>query len=179
MKGNTLIIIEAHNIKEYSLDEKDVWTIGRGTDENFVDIDLVTPTISRKHGKFEKQGENWVYSDLNSSNGSVYNGMAMHGRLDGTYASEVMHDNDMLILGSSTPTIKDKKVVVIYKEELQEGEWRRINTKGVAAIDIDDGKEVTILNCSKVGTIMSNKNGIAIYLGDYSYALGDIKIMGE
>ncbi len=179
MRNDILLVIEDYAIKEYNLSDKEVWLIGRGTGENVADIDLATTTISRKHGKLEKQGNIWIYSDLNSSNGSVYNGNAMLGRLDGTYASEVIHDNDMLVLGSSSPTITGRKVVVIYKKEIKEGKWRIIDTKGYAAIDIDDGDEVTALNFSKVGTIISKKGSVAIYLGDYSFALGDIKVMGK
>jgi len=51
--------------------EKDFVTIGRS---NTNDIAIEDPSISRKHCVFEKEGETFYITDLNSSNGTYING---------------------------------------------------------------------------------------------------------
>jgi ABC-type multidrug transport system ATPase subunit/pSer/pThr/pTyr-binding forkhead associated (FHA) protein len=55
--------------------ERDRYTLGRDADN---DIVVASPVISRRHALLELHGEEWVYTDLDSRNGSLVNGELIH-----------------------------------------------------------------------------------------------------
>lgn len=50
-KSNNLVVIENGQLTQYSLDDKNVWEVGRPSRDNVPDIKLHSTTASRKHGK--------------------------------------------------------------------------------------------------------------------------------
>jgi ABC-type multidrug transport system ATPase subunit/pSer/pThr/pTyr-binding forkhead associated (FHA) protein len=65
-----LLSIPGQPSREINL-ERGPYRIGRDIDN---DIVLESPVVSRKHGLLELRGEEWVYTDLDSRNGSLVNG---------------------------------------------------------------------------------------------------------
>ena len=70
---NNLIVIENGVLKSFSLDDKQIWEVGRPTPGNIPDIPLYSYTVSRKHGKFQNMEGIWFYLDLKGKNGTIYN----------------------------------------------------------------------------------------------------------
>lgn len=71
--------------------------IGRGAD---CDIRLMSSSVSRKHGMLELSGNDLVFSDLGSSNGSFVNGTAVKTPI-------TVRNGDELLLGELTFTINE------------------------------------------------------------------------
>lgn len=62
---NRLIVIENGRLSIYSLDDRLTWELGRPTDNNHLDIELLSSTVSRRHGKFQNTDGYWFYVDYN------------------------------------------------------------------------------------------------------------------
>jgi ABC-type multidrug transport system ATPase subunit/pSer/pThr/pTyr-binding forkhead associated (FHA) protein len=77
-----IINLPGQPAQEMELDN-DSYTLGRSSECNIV---VASPLVSRKHGLLERKGENWVYTDLNSQNGSLFNGQRVQQLIirDGT-----------------------------------------------------------------------------------------------
>ena len=69
-----LLSIPGQPSREIKL-ERGPYRIGRDADN---DIVLDSAVVSRKHGLLELRGEDWVYTDLNSRNGSLVDGERVH-----------------------------------------------------------------------------------------------------
>jgi ABC transport system ATP-binding/permease protein len=69
-----LLSIPGQPSREVKL-ERGPYRIGR---EAGNDIVLESPVVSRKHGVLELRGDEWVFTDLNSRNGSFMNGERVH-----------------------------------------------------------------------------------------------------
>ena len=50
---NRLIVIENGKLSIYTLDDRLSWELGRPTGSNHPDIELLSSTVSRRHGKFQ------------------------------------------------------------------------------------------------------------------------------
>jgi diguanylate cyclase (GGDEF)-like protein len=70
-KGPCLIMIEGDYLGEVYPIEKSLVLIGRGED---ADVTISDPSISRRHAKIEKIGEEYLICDLGSTNGVLING---------------------------------------------------------------------------------------------------------
>ena len=51
-----------------------------GRDENFADVTISIPEISRRHARLIREGNGYVVEDLGSSNGTFVNGQQVAGR---------------------------------------------------------------------------------------------------
>jgi ABC-type multidrug transport system ATPase subunit/pSer/pThr/pTyr-binding forkhead associated (FHA) protein len=74
MPATLVISIPDQPSREVTL-ERDSYRLGRDDDN---DILLESSIVSRRHGILEQRGENWVYKDLDSRNGSFVDGKAVH-----------------------------------------------------------------------------------------------------
>jgi ABC-type multidrug transport system ATPase subunit/pSer/pThr/pTyr-binding forkhead associated (FHA) protein len=70
MSPTLLIHIPGQPVREVKL-EKDAYILGRAQG---CDIVIAAPVVSRQHGKLTRQGADWVYTDLDSRNGSLVDG---------------------------------------------------------------------------------------------------------
>ncbi|MCR5734207.1 MAG: FHA domain-containing protein, partial [Lachnospiraceae bacterium] len=61
MNNETLIVIENNVINFYPLKERKIWKVGRSSKGNEPDIKLSSPSVSRKHGKFQNLDGYWFY----------------------------------------------------------------------------------------------------------------------
>ena len=69
-KFTLLLSIPGQPSREINL-EHGPYRIGRDADN---DIVLESPVVSRKHGLLELRGEDWIFTDLDSRNGSLVEG---------------------------------------------------------------------------------------------------------
>ena len=70
-----LFVVSDKNIRIFDL--ADQMTVGRATVSQKPDVDLVANFVSRHHGRFTKNGDEWFFSDANSTNGTYLNGVKM------------------------------------------------------------------------------------------------------
>ena len=177
-KENNLIVIENGQINTYNLDDKLSWEIGRVSSNNNPDIKLHVSTVSRRHGKIKNVDGNWFYVDCKGKNGTVYNGKKISTGMRGRIKPTLLHDGDILIFGGGEEAIISYKTVwSMFTTKAYEGRWRVEDTKAYSRVVFTDGKETVRLENPTKGTVIEKGNGLAIYMGDITYMIGDMALM--
>lgn len=176
-KGNSLIVIENGKLTDYRLDDKLVWEVGRPSRDNNPDIILHSVTVSRQHGKFQNIDGMWFYLDKKGKNGTVYNGKHVSTGIRGRIKPISLKNGDILIFGGGEEAVINNKTVwTMYLECVFDERWRVEDTKGVSIISLSDEGNITILEQPSKGTVVKGENGLAIYMGDVTYLIGNIVI---
>lgn len=170
---NQLIVIENGQLDAICLDDRTSWEIGRGSREFRPDIRLHSPTVSRKHGKFQNMDGCWFYTDYNVKNTTVYNNRHIRKGLGGKSKPVMLRDGDVFVFGcGETPEINEKTIWALYSSRNCEGAWRAADTRGVHHLTFSDGKQTMQLECPPKGTVITQPAGMGIYMGDITYLLG-------
>lgn len=176
-KGNKLIVIEDKQIKSYTLDNRNTWEIGRASKDNIPDIKLKSLTVSRKHGKFQNMEGIWFYLDYKGKNGTVYNKKHINTGINGRVKPILLNDGDVFVFGGEEEEVIDCKTIwALFITRDYEESWRIVDTKECKRIKIVTGEATTILNRPNKGTVIDKEDGIAIYMGELTYLIGNIKI---
>lgn len=179
-KGNSLIVIENGQLTTYSLDDRVMWKVGRPSKENMPDIKLHSATVSRQHGCFQNMDGIWFYVDRMGKNGTVYNGRHITSGIGGRVKPITMSDGDILIFGGGEkPVINSKTIWAMFLEHTFNERWRVEDTKGLRKLTFTDGNQSTVYEEPEKGTVVEKENGIAIYMGDITYLVGDIAVVGS
>ncbi len=178
-KNNNLLLIENGQLKNYFLDSKIKWDVGRATKENRPDIAINIATVSRKHGRFQNINGVWFYVDYNGRNGTIYNHKQVGTGMNGRIKPLLLHNGDTFVFGGGQEEVINCKTVWgMFMENSYPEEWRVVDTKDLkSVVFISEGKDTTLV-APKKGTVIEKENGIAIYMGDLSYINGDMKILG-
>lgn len=178
-KANNLIIIENGQLTVYPLDDKNVWEIGRPSKENHPDIKLHSTTVSRKHGKFQNMDGVWFYLDYNGKNGTVYNQKHITPGFNGRVKPVVLNDGDIFVFGGGEEAVINCKTIWGLYITKDFGEiWRIADSKGYSQIQFITANKTTTLNRPDKGTVIEKDNGMAIYMGDLTYLIGDMEMIG-
>ena len=176
--SNSLIVIENGQLSTYSLDDRLEWEIGRPSKDNRPDIRLCSTTVSRKHGRFHNMDGIWYYVDYNGKNGTVYNGKHITAGLNGRIKPVIVSDGDIFVFGGGNEAVINCKTIWAMFSTRYFGErWRVTDTKGYTNIVFTDGRQETKFENPSIGTVISNDNGIAIYMGDITYITGEIRLI--
>ena len=179
-KGNSLVVIENGQLTTYTLDDKVAWNVGRPSKDNMPDIKLHSATVSRKHGKFQNMDGMWFYMDYIGKNGTVYNGKQITPGIRGRVKPVTMKNGDILIFGGGGEAVINSKTIwAMFSERQFTERWRVENTKGWSRLSFTDGKQSTVMENPEKGTVITKDDGIAIYMGDITYLVGDIAVMGQ
>ncbi len=178
--GNNLIVIEDGHLTSYVLDDKNIWELGRSSSNHIPDISLKTTTISRRHGKFQNMDGIWFYLDYNEKNGTVYNQNHMEPGLHGRIKPVMLKNQDVFVFGGGTKeAINSKTVWALYVIKVFEENWIRIDSKGYTEIQFIVPEGTTVLKNPKKGTVIDREEGIGIYMGDWTYLIGEMKLKGS
>lgn len=178
-KGNSLVVIENGQLRTYSLDDRLTWEVGRPSSENIPDIKLHSSTVSRQHGRFQNMDGIWFYVDKKGKNGTVYNGKHITSGIGGRVKPITLKDGDIFIFGGGeVPVINSKTIWAMFSERKFDEHWRVEDTKGLKRLSFTDGKLSTVYDEPAKGKVVEKENGIAIYMGDVTYLVGDIAVMG-
>ena len=167
--GKSIVIIENGQIVSYELDKKDAWEIGRPTNDNNPDIQLSTKTVSRKHGRFQKLDGFWFYLDYNGKNGTVYNRKHISSGLGGRIKPLLLSDGDTFFFG--------KTVFGLFLAKSFEDDWRIVDTKGAEHLLFTSGNETATIHNPRRELVIEQENGIAIYMEDLTYVIGDMEVV--
>lgn len=176
-KGNNLVIIENGQLTSYCLDDKLVWEIGRPSKDNTPDIMLHSTTVSRHHGRFQNVDGIWFYVDKKGKNGTVYNGKHLKTGIGGRIKPINLKNGDVLIFGGGEEAIINSKTIwALFSEKRFEERWRVEDTEGFEKIAFSSGNETTVLDRPSKGTVVERDDGIAIFMGNITYLVGDVAI---
>ena len=177
IRKNNLIVIENGHLSTYLLDDKLEWSIGRISKDNCPDIELHAPTISRKHGKFRNVNSIWFYYDGNGKNGTIHNKKPVKPGINKRTKAIMLNPGDILILGcGETENINYKTVWTRYSDKYFDEVWNVVDTKGYEEISFISGNQITNYNKPAKGTVVESDSGMAIYMGDVTYVVGDMKV---
>ncbi|MBP3276612.1 FHA domain-containing protein [Kandleria sp.] len=176
-KSNILILIENGQLRSYSLDDKNVWEIGRPSKGNYPDIKLHSYTVSRKHGKFQNMDGVWFYIDYYGKNGTFYNHKHIDKGLRGRIKPVMLNDGDVFVFGGGNKeVINGKTVWGLYTQKSIDGCWKIVDSKAINRMCfITQNNKIELLNPVK-GTVINQENGIAIYMNELTYMIGDMNI---
>lgn len=178
-KGNNLIVIENGQLTTYPLDDKNKWELGRPSKDNIPDIKLHSATVSRKHGRFQNMDGVWFYMDYNGKNGTVYNDKHIQAGLNGRVKPVILSDGDVFVFGGSSETVINYKTIwAMFVTKAYDDCWRVVDSKGLTTLQFADGDNITVLENPDKGTVIDKNNGIAIYMGDLTYMLGNMEVTG-
>lgn len=176
-RGNSLVVIENGQLTTYSLDDKLVWEVGRPSKENMPDIKLHSATVSRQHGRFQNMDGMWFYLDKKGKNGTVYNNKHVTPGIRGKVKPITLRHGDVLIFGGGEEAVINSKTIwTLFLERKIEERWRVEDTKGMKRLSFADGSGTTVLETPVKGTIIEKEDGIAVYMGDITYLVGDISV---
>ncbi len=144
-----LIIHTAIGASTISLEEKAVWSIGRGPDN---DVILDDHTVSRHHAKLQHKGpRQYLIADVGSGNGSFVNGKRI-------LMSHALQHGDRLTLGRMQLEYQDgnldeplpfglhKTVLMLHSSALQSKVWQEVLTsQGIAVAHLNPGTDLSSL----------------------------------
>jgi len=178
--SNNLIVIENGQLRTYRLDEKLNWEVGRPSKGNAPDIKLYSSTVSRKHGALKNMDGIWFYLDHNGKNGTVYNNKHIKTGISGRVRPVMLKDGDVLIFGGGEEAVINCKTIwAMFCANRWEENWRVIDTKGYTQLSVTDGEQTARYENPVKGTVVKQGGGMAIYMGDITYLIGDISVMGN
>lgn len=179
MKGNSLIVIENGRLVTYSLDDRVMWKVGRLSKDNVPDIILHSTTVSRQHGIFHNMDGIWFYLDKIGTNGTVYNGKHIISGIKGKAKPIMLNDKDVLIFGGGEKAVINSKTIwAMFLNRTFSEKWRVEDTKCLNILSFTDGEQSTVYDSPPKGTVIEKENGIAIYMGDVTYLIGDVAVIG-
>lgn len=173
-------MIENGQLITYRLDDRNVWEVGRPSKGNLPDIKLHSLTISRRHGRFHNMDGVWFYIDYNGKNGTVYNKRHITPGKNGRVKPLMVSDGDVFIFGGGEkPVISSKTAWALFSTEEYKGEWSVADTKDYSCLTAKDEEKVTRIEHPQKGEVVRTSRGMAIYMGDVTYILGEINVSGE
>lgn len=176
---NQLIVIENGQLSSYMLDDRLVWEVGRASKDNMPDIRLYAETVSRKHGRFQNIDGVWFYVDYYGKNGTVYRGKHVAAGVGGRSKPIMLKDGDVFIFGGGREAVINHKTVwAVFVAHGSDERWRVADTKGLTLLDFSDGKTECKRENPQKGTIIDLERGMAIYMGDITYLVGDMELTG-
>ena len=179
-KGNNLILIENGQLTMYALDDKNSWEVGRPSRDNVPDIRLRSSTVSRKHGKFENKDGIWIYRDYYGKNGTFYNHKHIEKGPRGRVKPIMLKDGDVFVFGGGQEeVINGKTIWGLFMEKYFEESWRTVDSKGYSQLSFLSGDDETSFFEPEKGTVVEKEDGIAIYMGDLTYMIGDMRMRGK
>ena len=122
-KSCIIVIDTFGNVREYPLDryQKERLTIGRNSDNDFI---IASPLVSAHHGKFKISGSRFLYADLNSTNGTIFDANGRQKLLQGNKEYCELKPGDMLRIQPKNP-LPDNAILILYSGNGEQGAWSR------------------------------------------------------
>ncbi len=177
-KGNNLIVIENGQLFSYALDDKNSWEIGRPSRDCIPDIKLHSATVSRRHGKFQNMDGVWFYLDYKGKNGTVYNHKHLDAGLNGRIKPVVLNDGDTFVFGGGEEEVINCKTIwAMYVTKSFDGDWRVVDSKGYERLQFISCDGSMMMDAPQKGFVLEKETGLAIYMGDIIYLIGDIEVI--
>lgn len=123
----SLVILEQDEVRCYSLETQNQWTIGRASPGNTPDIPLISAIAGRKHGELIYVDSEWFYIDNGSLNGTFHNGNKVESGLNGRTEPVLLQNGDILRIDYSDFNTPDRRGVwMLFTTSNVEGKWIHI-----------------------------------------------------
>ena len=178
-KENQLVLIEQDQLTTYLLDDKTIWNLGRVSKGNVPDICLRSMTVSREHGCFRNMDGIWFYYDCNGKNGTIYNGKRITPGIGGRTKPIILTEGDVLIFGGGNASaINSKTIWALFLEWNYGAAWSVRDTSQCNRIAVSDMEGTVCFDAPELGTVIRRKDGMAVFMGDVTYYLGDVLVQG-
>ena len=137
-KGKIKSIPLIEESKMYILCRKDYWLNNKEMrmDASFSFIALNSPYVSKKHGALRFVGENWVYIDLGSTNGSYINGR------DVSISEEYpLYEGDRIYIKGRGITGKEEDVMIVCVSDYHEYPWKTVDISKIRSISLGSQRD--------------------------------------
>lgn len=142
-----LIILQAGQVQQIALEEKDQWLLGRTCPQHSAaDIAVPSPIVSRQHGWFRKINNVWYFCDNPKNlNGTYYNGHFLpRSKTDKPTAVE-LQDGDMLRVDAQDLTHPSPDgVLILFTTTGAWGNWTAYELPRDGSVSIGRGKACDI-----------------------------------
>ena len=132
----SLIILVGNNIRSYTLDSKNEFTIGRKTVLSNPHINLESPYISKEHGKLFFNNGKWFYQDMNSSNGTIYNGKKISIDAHNKVQAVQLFEGDILSVQDNRNDENPKNVWIFFTNRRIRSEWQKFLVRSNKTVSI-------------------------------------------
>ncbi len=176
--GNKLIVVSDGNLREYNLDEKSEWKVGRITPQRMPDIPFNTATVSREHGEFRNVEGVWFYIDAYAKNGTMHNNKYVKRGIGNRVKPILLNDGDIFIFGGGQkPVLNSKSAWAMFYTQDVEGDWRVVDTEGIDKIKLEYNGIITEFSYPPKWTVFKSNNGYAVYIGNNMYLIGSINLI--
>lgn len=174
---NKLILVESGRIREYNLDEKERWTVGRQTEDNQPDIAVDLKTVSREQGIFEKNNGIWFYTDLNSLNGTYLNGKKISAGFEGRRSPKILEDSSTLVFGSGDSFFLSGFLIfaAFIKKDYEE-DWRIYDITERKNFVINDGNDNIEIKDLDHYAFKRTENGMLLVSGNLLFLKGGLNL---
>ena len=174
---NQLVIIENGQLDAICLDDRNCWEVGRGAIDFRPDIRFHSPTVSRRHGRFQNMDGCWFYVDYTVKNRTFHNSRQLRKGLGGKSKPAMLQDGDVFVFGcAEVPAINEKTIWALFLNHCKDNRWRTADTRGISSLTLTDGQDTRQLQQPEKGTVVQLSGGIAIYMGDLTYLHGQISL---
>ena len=147
---------QPHSLR-FNTFKKKIISFGRSSTN---DIVLVSPLVSREHGRFCLKNNTWViedkalFGDRPSENGLIYNNSSI--------LSRPIHDGDFIRIDDGVETIP-KGVLFVFASEESDNKWNQCSLAGLQEVKIgrDAGCEIVLphISVSKCHARIVRENG--------------------
>ncbi len=175
--NNNLVVIENGKLNTYMLDDKEAWEVGRLSRNSSPDIAFCSPTVSRKHGKFQNMDGIWFYLDYSGKNGTVYKDEKIKAGARGRIKPILLSDKDVLIFGGgANADVNSQTIWTMYSTKSYEDNWNVVDTKGKEQLEVTDGIHTRQCVNLKKGTVIELEHGTVIYMGEVSFVTGGVSL---
>ena len=99
---------------------------------------------------------------------------------DGRIRPVMLEDGDVFVFGGGKEEVINYKTIFgLYITKEFDENWRVVDSKGYTQIKFVNSDKVTILNKPEKGTVIKKEDGIAIYMGDLTYLIGEMEMVGN
>ncbi len=169
--GHLIALTQSGKIGVFPLDS-DAMFIGRLDGPNDIGID--SPIVSMQHGIITREGGNYYYADLGSTNGTAFHNTVLKGFGSVPSQKVALKDGDVLSIGSNE---KDKVYLMFDSNASNNCMWSSVPFNAAQSITVGRGADNNIvipnINVSRKHISITTENGVP-YVKDLNSANGTL-----
>jgi len=170
LNGQLVVLDSNGNMEVFPLNG-DLFIIGRKNGPN--DIGINSPIVSSQQGAISREGGNYYYNDLASTNGTLV-GQTLLKSSGAPSPRVALRDGDVLQIGS---TENDRVYMIFDSNSSKNFLWQRLSVNGASPITIGRGVDNTIvipnINVSRRHAVIYNQPG-SVTVEDANSANGTV-----
>lgn len=92
----------------------------------------------------------------------------------------MLSDGDVFLFGGAEGAAMNCKTIwAMFTNRPYEEEWKVVDTQGSESITLTDGTNCICEEHLYKGMVIEETGGVGIYMGDFTYLIGNIRIVEE